>query len=255
MQKVNILSFAQLRNAEHVAFFNNVSVALTKTGAEALGMTADQLTSFKLNVDTEQDIVNRSMASVYTPEMKEMDDERDRLFRLIRYKLQAAALESPESDVAEYASTINTYLLSKYGIDIVGEAYQAETAMIRGFVLDVQELLPPSTLKLIGISDNLEDLERVNDRFSDQYNERVTEKAQTDSELALKLREITEEQYRHIVLHVEYKANSDTTEVGKTCDAFVSVLNQLIKDAKRVLNLRLGKGTTEDVDDVENMEG
>ena len=78
MFTINTLSFAQLKNAEHVAFFNNVALELEKKTAEVLGMVPAQLTNFRTVVDAEQDTVNRSMASEYTPEMKAMDDTRDR---------------------------------------------------------------------------------------------------------------------------------------------------------------------------------
>ena len=40
MQSISTLPFAQLKNAEHVAFFNNVAIELEKKTAESLGLTA-----------------------------------------------------------------------------------------------------------------------------------------------------------------------------------------------------------------------
>ena len=57
MLTINFLPFAQLRNAEHVAFFNNVVVELTKFDATDLGLTAEKITQFKNTVNAEQDIV------------------------------------------------------------------------------------------------------------------------------------------------------------------------------------------------------
>ena len=242
MQKVNILSFAQLRNAEHVAFFNNVSVALTKTGAEALGLTADQLTSFKLNVDTEQDIVNRSMASVYTPEMKEMDDERDRLFRLIRLKLQAVTLASPGSELASYATITERDLLNKYDNSLCMLPYQEESAVLNGFILDTREFLGDEAIEAIGFAEELAELESANKAFANMYNERVTEKAGAGTEKTKALRKETEEQFSRIACHVEYKVNaSDNGIEALGCKELLGVINQIFSDARTRLNVRLGR--------------
>ncbi len=45
MQSINILPFGQLKNAEHVAFFNNVVIAIDKIGAEEIGLTVAKFTS------------------------------------------------------------------------------------------------------------------------------------------------------------------------------------------------------------------
>ena len=103
MQKINSLPFAQLKNAEHVSFFTNVQVAIEKVGATKAGLTEAQMKTYKDAVLVEQDIVNHSTGSIYTPEMKALDEERDRLYRLIRLKLQAVTLASPDDEVAQYA--------------------------------------------------------------------------------------------------------------------------------------------------------
>ena len=39
MKEISNLTFPQLKNAEHVAFFNNVAIELEKKTAESLGLT------------------------------------------------------------------------------------------------------------------------------------------------------------------------------------------------------------------------
>lgn len=243
MQKINTLNSSHLRNSEHVEFYHNVLVAIQKQGTEALGLTATQLADYKLAVDTEQDIVNRSTGSEFTPEMEAMDKERDRIFKLIRHKLQACMYESPDSDVAQFVNLIDKYLLKKYGGEIVTAAYQEESAQIRGFILDVRERLAPNSLELIGIASDLDDLESFNDRFVDEYHSRVTEKSTSTSELTKKLRDSTESYYSLLTLHFEYKANADDTTVGKACSDLIAVINVLVRDAAQRLETRLGKSS------------
>ena len=248
MQKINSLSFQQLKNAEHVSFFTNVGVAISKLTPTALGLTEAQIMNYNAAVALEQDIVNHSTGSVYTPEMKALDDERDRLYRLIRLKLQAVTLASPTDDVAKYAVTVDKYILTKYGLEVCGAPYQEESALIRGFILDVQNMIPEEGIEAMGIYDQLEALKAANEGFADQYNERVTEKSGSTTEYTKKLRADTEALYELIALHVEFKANMDTTAVGISCGSLLAVINELIKDAQLRLNQRLGKVSVEDSD-------
>jgi len=241
MEKIDSLSFGQLRNAEHVSFHTNVLVALEKVGATKLGLTNDRLQAYKQIVDAEQDIVNHSTASIYTPEMKAMDDERDRLFRLIRLKLQAVLLADKDSDVAQYATVVDKYLLAKYGIDIVNVAYQEESALIAGFIMDVKARFNEDALDAMGITSTLENLESANTGFANQYNERVTEKSSATTAATARTRKETEDAYNLISLHLEYKANTESaTETGKACTSLIAVVNEIIKDVKRVISVRKG---------------
>ena len=244
MQTITTLSFAQLRNAEHVSFLTNVKVAIEKVGAESLGFNQAQVKAFADAIALEQDIVNRSLASIYTPEMKALDEERDRLFEAIRFKLQAAALAGSDSELAEHRGTIESAILATYGLDLATKAYQEESAYLRGFVLDLNNRFSASVLKKMYIDEDLASLDSTNEQFTSQYNERVTEKSGTENEYSQKLRAASEEQYGHVKLHLEFKANSEPeSDEGVACTSMVGVVNQLIKDVKHNLALRLGKGT------------
>ena len=250
MQKINSLSFAQMKNAEHVSFFTNVQVAIDKVGAAKAGLTEAQINAYKAAVLVEQDIVNHSTASIYTPEMKALDEERDRLFRIIRLKLQAVTLASPDDEVAQYAITVDKYILAKYGLEVCGAPYQEESALIRGFILDMNTRFPAEALEAMGVANELTALNTANESFADQYNERVTEKSGSTTETTRKARAATEELYHIIGLVLEFKANTDAaSEVGQACDGLVAVINELIKDARLRLNIRLGKVTEEEDDD------
>lgn len=242
MQKISTLSFAQLKNAEHVSFFTNVQVAIEKVGADKAGITEAQMKAYKDAVLVEQDIVNHSTGSIYTPELKALDDERGRLYRLIRLKLQAVTLALPSSEVAQYATSVDKYILTKYGLEVPSAPYQEESALIRGFILDMKNLFPDDVLGAMDVAADLASLGATNDNFADMYNERVTEKSGSTTEFTRKARTATEEIFHLIGLHLEYKANIDAdSEAGAACESLVAVINELIKDARLRLNVRLGK--------------
>jgi len=247
MEKISSLSFSQLKNAEHVSFFSNVAVAIEKVGVAAVGLTTDKMQAYKALVDNEQDIVNHSTASIYTPEMKAADEERDRLFRLIRLKLQAVTLADKDSDVVQYATVVDKYLLAKYGIDIVNMPYQEESALIAGFIMDVKARFNEDEMDAMGITSTLENLEAANNSFASQYNQRITEKSGSTTEATKRIRKETEEAFNIIGLHLEFKANTESaTEIGKACTSLIAVVNEIIKDVKRVISVRKGNAENEE---------
>ena len=242
MQSISTIPFAQLNNAEHVAFFSNVAVELDKKTAEALGLTTVQFLNFRKAVTAEQDIVNRSMASVYTADMEAMDAERDRIFRLIRLKLQACLYATPGTAVAELAESVEKNLLNKYGNSIAAQPYQEESALLRGFIYDVTNFFSENQIQTLGISGDLGDLQAANENFMDLYNQRAAERSLSTAELTKKLRTATEELYQLLALHLSFKANNEAgTEVGTACAESLAVVNQIVKDARQRLSQRQGK--------------
>lgn len=241
MKEISNLTFPQLKNAEHVSFHSNVRIAIDKIGVSSLRIPEPLFATYGTCIDTEQDIVNRAQSSIYTQEMKDMDDERDRLFRLIHLKMEECSFATPGSDTAKLASTIERYFLAKYGKDVCTLPYQEETAVISGFILDVNNFLGEEGIETLGIERVLASLEAANHKFADMYNERVTEKSGTDAELTKKLRGETEEQYHLLCSHIVCMANIDSTAVGQSCASLLAIINQIIADARFRLNVRLGK--------------
>lgn len=255
MQVISSVPFSHLKNAEHVSFLTNVGIAIAKITPEAVGLTSALVKQYNDAVALEQDIVNHSNGSVYTPEMRALDDERDRLFKLIRLKLQTILLESADSELAQYSNTVEMLILKKYGLEVAAAPYQEESSLIRGFLLDVRNFLAEETIEALGITADLTALETANNNFADQYNERVTEKSTSISAYGKKVRADAEALYNLVGLHVEYMSNSDKTEVGTACSQLLAVINQLIKDVQQRLNSRAGKvsDTEEEEEDTPNI--
>lgn len=242
MLKINNLSYDKLKNAEHVSLFTNVKVAIDKLTPTSLGLSETLFTAYKSALGLEQDIVNRSMASVYTPEMEEADKERDRLFRLIRSKLETVTHAKPGSEKAGYLTIVKRDLLNKYGNDVCLLPYQEESAVIAGFILDAYNFLGDDAIETLDLTDDVEALDQANKAFADMYNERVTEKAGASTEKTKELRKATEEQFNRIVCHIEYKVNTDESSLDAvTCKSILGIINQIIADAQTRLNTRLGK--------------
>ena len=252
---ITLLPFAQLRNAEHVAFFNNVVLAIDKVGAEKLGLTAEKFTEFKNTVSAEQDIVLKAQGSMYTADMEGYDKERDRLYRMIRLKLQAVCLASEGTGLHLYKAPLEKYILNKYSTDIVSLPYQEESAHLAGFDLDMHARFTEEDLEEMGVDRDLMALKVANNKFSDMYNERATERSGSTAELTKKLRGDSEELYDHFRLYFEFTADTaGETEKGEACAGIIGVINEVVRDARQHLAQRQGKSdsssSSEGLDDI-----
>ena len=250
---INSLPFLSLRNAEHVSFFNNTVVAITTLGAEDLGLSAAQFTEFKNAVNQEQDIVLKAQGSMYTADMEAADKERDALYGLIHHKLMAVAMYPDQSALATYKTALQKYILNKYNTDITSLAYQEESAHLSGFDMDMHAQFSDDDLEAMGVTTDLLLLKAANERFAEMYNQRAVERSGSNAEETKRLREQSESLYARIKLYLEYTADSaPESDKGILCAKLIGVINEIVRDARQHLNMRLGKSTVDDGEESEN---
>ena len=229
------ISFPRLSHAYHVAFFSNVKAGIDKYEADKLGIDAEIYARFTKALGIEQDIVKRSRASAVTKELAEYDQKRDNYFRRIYYKLKNAENDSENTAMTpELISKIQVHLLSQYGLGIVAEANQKETAKLRGFIKDIRQFIP-TNLDDLEITNDLTVLETANDNYEKAYMERVAEQAAIPASNSL--REATESAYLALTYVIATLANNPSTEQAdmmhaRLCERLINELNVLVKDFK-----------------------
>ncbi len=235
------ISLERLKNAEHMAFHTNVRNFITTAGAEAIGLNQLVFNPYRDAILEEQDIVNRSTGSAYTKEMQEADKVRDMIFKRIRHKLQLCELEDTSTVAYKATPVVQKHLLGKYGSGVVNLPYQEQTATLAGFVLDCRELLTDEQVEGIGIDSDLDDLESANIKFGRMYQERVAEKAMSDTKISAKLRQATDAAYLALAVALNALANDPTpaneAKVTKAREV-VGKVNVVIKEVKDRLNQR-----------------
>ena len=233
---IDNISFTRLSNAYHVSYFSNVKAGIDKYQAETLGIGADIYERFTDALDLEQDIVNRARSSAFTQELAEYDRVRDKYFRRIFYKLKNAENDSMnEKMTSELITKIQVHLLNQYGLNLVNDANQKETAKLRGFIKDVREVIPDN-LEDLEIANDITILESANDNYEKTYMARVSEQAAYPATNTL--REATEAAYLHITYSLAALANvtsGDTAAAlrAKLCSKVIDEINVLIKDFKQ----------------------
>ena len=254
LKTINKIYFARLSNAYHASFMSNVKADLVKYGAAVLGIATNLFENFTDALDEEQDIVNRSRASVYTKQLAEFDKTRDNYFKRIYYKLRTAELDvQNEAITAEIIASINTNFITQYPLSIINEPNQVETAKIRGFIKDLKVFLSEH-FTLLGISTDVDILESANDSYEDAYLSRIREKSESFDTTECRLN--TERLYLQMTYQLAATANSESDEAETKvkigmCRNVIDEINLLIKDFKSKA-YRKNDNNNDDEDEIES---
>ena len=248
MFTINTFSIPRLNNAEFTGFMINLQKAITTSDSTKLGLST-VLPSFGSTLQKLIDQVYNSNGSEFTAIMQEQDDRRIQIFRRIRLRLQVVLYAETNPQLIALQTTVQTHLLNKYATKISQMAYHAKTAVIQGFLYDINDKLGDDGISALGISDDVMALEEANNAFITAYNSRSAERASGDTGVTVKLRQEMFALYQQICFTTQYLANTiDETlaDKAKACQDFIAVLNVILVDAKKRYLQRLANGTDED---------
>ena len=257
MFTINTFSISKLNNAEFTGFMINLQKAITTADASKLGLT-EVMTPFGTTLEKLIDQVYTSTGSEFTAAMLEADVKRDQTYKRIRLRLQMVEVAEDNPSIKAVKDVVKTHLLAKYTSKVPQLPYQEESAILQGFIYDLNDKLGSNGINALGISDDMAALEDANDSFIAAYNQRATERAEGDTGLTVKLRQEMYALYQQVCFVTQYLANSTETanaEKATACQAFIAVLNVLLSDAKKRYNQRISNGTGEEGEGGEGGEG
>ena len=250
MYLITNFAISKLNNAEITAFFLNVQKQIATNTAEALGIT-DVSKLYDETLEKLVDQVYTTRGSILTAAMQAADLKRDQIYKRIRLRLQMVDVAEDNTAIHALRDIVNTHLLGKYGAGVVQLPYQEESAILKGFLLDLSSKLPEGAAATLGITDDITALTNANNEFIASYTQRAAAKAEGDTGLTIKLRNQMIALYQQVAFTTQYLANSpDETNAAKAtaCQAFISVVNVLLADAKKRYNQRMGLAPTEGED-------
>ena len=248
MFTINTFSISKLNNAEVTGFYINVQKAITTGDPSKLGLT-EVMPNFGTTLQKLIDQVYTTTGSEFTAAMLEADVKRDQTYKRIRLRLQMVEVAEDNPSIKAVKDVVKTHLLAKYTSKVPQLPYQEESAILQGFLFDLNDKLGSNGINALGISDDMAALEDANDSFIAAYNSRATERAEGDTGLTLKLRQEMYALYQQVCYCVLFLANSTLTENAEkaaACQAFIGVLNVLLADAKKRYNQRISNGTDEE---------
>ena len=248
MFTINPFSISKLNNAEFTGFMINLQKAITTADASKLGLS-EVMTPFGTTLEKLIDQVYTSTGSEFTAAMLEADVKRDQTYKRIRLRLQMVEVADDNPSIKAVKDVVKTHLLTKYTSKVPQLPYQEESAILQGFIYDLNDKLGSNGINALGISDDMAALEDANDSFIAAYNQRATERAEGDTGLTVKLRQEMYALYQQVCFVTQYLANSTETanaEKATACQAFIAVLNVLLSDAKKRYNQRISNGSADE---------
>ena len=248
MFTINTFSISKLNNAEFTGFMINLQKAITTADASKLGLT-EVMTPFGTTLEKLIDQVYTSTGSEFTAAMLEADVKRDQTYKRIRLRLQMVEVAEDNPSIKAVKDVVKTHLLAKYTSKVPQLPYQEESAILQGFLFDLEDKLGSNGINALGISDDMAALEDANNSFIAAYNQRATERAEGDTGLTVKLRQEMYALYQQVCFITQYLANSTETanaEKATACQGFIAVLNVLLADAKKRYNQRISNGGDEE---------
>ena len=245
MFTINTFSISKLNNAEVTGFYINVQKAITTNDPTKLGLT-EVLPNFGTTLQKLIDQVYTTTGSEFTAAMLEADVKRDQTYKRIRLRLQMVEVAEDNPAIKAVKDVVKTHLLAKYTSKVPQLPYQEESAILSGFIFDLNDKLGDEGIAALGIGEDMSALEDANNAFIAAYNSRATERAEGDTGLTLKLRQEMYALYQQVCYCVLFLANSTLTENAEkaaACQAFIAVLNVLLADAKKRYNQRTSNGS------------
>ncbi len=245
MFTINPFSISKLNNAEYTGLMINIQKAIITADPTKLGL-AEVLPNFGTTLQKLIDQVYTTSGSEFTAAMLNADDKRDQTYKRIRLRLQMVEVAEDNPAIKAVKDVVKAHLLSKYTSKVPQLPYQEESAILRGFIYDINDKLGDDGIEALGIGDDLSALEDANNAFIAAYNQRATERAEGDTGLTVKLRQEMYALYQQVCFVTQYLANSTETanaEKATACQGFIAVLNVLLADAKKRYNQRTNNGT------------
>ena len=257
MFTINPFSISKLNNAEYTGLMINIQKAITTNDPTKLGLV-EVLPNFGSTLQKLIDQVYTTSGSEFTAAMLEADVKRDQTYKRIRLRLQMVEVAEDSAAIKAVKDVVKTHLLAKYTSKVPQLPYQEESAILQGFIFDLNDKLGDDGIAALGITEDLQALEDANNEFIAAYNSRATERAEGDTGLTLKLRQEMYALYQQVCFITQYLANSTETanaEKATACQAFIAVLNVLLTDAKKRYNQRISNGTGDEEGEGEGGEG
>ena len=257
MFTINPFSISKLNNAEYTGLMINIQKAITTNDPTKLGLV-EVLPNFGSTLQKLIDQVYTTSGSEFTAAMLEADVKRDQTYKRIRLRLQMVEVAEDSAAIKAVKDVVKAHLLSKYTSKVPQLPYQEESAILRGFIFDLNDKLGDDGIAALGLADDMNALEEANNAFIAAYNSRATERAEGDTGLTLKLRQEMYALYQQVCFITQYLANSTETanaEKATACQAFIAVLNVLLTDAKKRYNQRISNGTGDEEGEGEGGEG
>lgn len=244
--KLNNPGLTKLNNAEYLNLSRRVWALVAATGAEKLGIEADVVTSYGERLDLLSDLVARSYAQAETPEMKELEEQRDALGQYIVDNVRNAQ-NLPIESKAEAGKAL--WLILKPYEKFYSLPNQQETVVINGMLIDLSKDENSPHVATLALTDYVAKLSVVNSRYQMLTEQRTSQREAAKTENSKTLRKELDVMYDYITTVAFCESVAKPTE---DTARFITELNAIIAEINVLYNLRTAKGKDEEEETPEN---
>ena len=167
MMQIDSSYCGRYANSHHLQFQFNMYELVKAVDKLKLHLTDELLKTWADCLELETELNKQATATVYTEQMKALDQQRDDLLTNL-FGVVRAQMKSPVAAVREAAKALDKGLGVYAGIQ--SKAVDAETAEVRGMLKDLERFATEVTA--LGLAPVTAQLKTVNDEFQKVYNTR-----------------------------------------------------------------------------------
>lgn len=249
--QVENMTFLRLSNAEFISFMERFMALLPLEDDEEggqhapkLGITAELVAEGKAFLASMNDLTLKSQLKAETKPKKEIDRLRD---RMLAYIIERIDFSREALDAAVAAAAEKLYLVAKPYRGAGRLAYNQETVMIKGFLLDLNKPENLDAVQTLGIENDLDTLQSYNSQFEALVKEADVKNSSLD--MNEKMRDLRVQMGDWYQDMVSLAFASNVLNESEESLYFMTGLNALIRDVKtlykqRIAQLNSGKEET-----------
>lgn len=232
--KLKNAGLTKLNTPEYLNLMTRTKEWLDAVGFAALGIEADVMERFEQLLGLLGDLVARSYAQAETPEMAELEKQRDALGLYIIDNVRNAQ-NVPIANAADAAK--NLWLDLKPYEKFYSMPNQQETMMVNGMVEDLKNEKNAPYVATLGLTSYVDELATVNTRYAELTSQRTSQRNAEKTADSATLRKEMDQLYDYITTVAFCES------VAKPTDAtarFISELNAVIDEINALYNQRMG---------------
>ena len=249
--QVENITLLRLTNAEFISFMERFMALLPLEDDEEggqhapkLGITAELVAEGKAFLASMNDLTLKSQLKAETKPKKEIDRLRD---RMLAYIIERIDFSRDALDAAVAAAAEKLYLVAKPYRGAGRLAYNQETVVIKGFLLDMNKTENVEAVTALGIEKDLDTLQSYNDQFEALVKEADVKSSSLDMNEKMRDLRVQMGDWYQEVTSLAFASN--VLNESEESLSFLTGLNAVIQDVKtlykqRIAQLNSGKEET-----------
>lgn len=234
------LNLHKFNNAEHTSLIGRFISLSEAAGMEVLHYEEADMTRLNLLYKQMQDLVAHTSSAAETPEMQQLEEQRDKLGQ---YIIDTARNGASLPIASKAAAATELYRILKPYVGFYSLPNEQETVVINGMIADLAKEENTAHMATLGLTDYLIELSSVNAKYDNLSQQRSATRNASQTENSKTLRAEIDALYAYITT-VAFAHNVVTPT--EALAGYISMFNTYIDEANTAYNLRMAQGKKEE---------